>query len=106
LIKLTVRAVPLVVLGTSHRSLVILFRIWRHYLVGELFEARIAAQRVEHGIDFDVSDDASLFSSVAPLEPIDRLILITEADVDQSVKVSPLSTALLLVLYLPKGQKL
>jgi hypothetical protein len=43
-------------------------------------------QRVEKGINFNMTDDAGLFVSVASLKPVYRLLLFTQAKIDCSAR--------------------
>src|SRR5437016_9371397 len=66
-----------------------LLHIERHDLVGEFFESWVAAQRVEEWMDPDKGYIDTFFLPITLLEPIDRLFLIAETDIDQGTTISP-----------------
>ena len=45
-------------------------------MIRELFETRMAAQRIKQRINLDVNDDPGLFGLVTTLQPIDGLLFI------------------------------
>jgi hypothetical protein len=72
-----------------------LFGIGRYDLICELFEAWVAAQGVEHRLDFDQAQFRKLFVLLASFEAIDRFVLITKAEINQGKAEGPDSATLL-----------
>src|ERR1700736_3115678 len=88
------------VTSDSPESQVTLFEIRRHDLAGESFETRIAAQGVEHRLDFDQARFRKLFVLIATFEPIARFVLITKAKINQGKAKGPDGATLLKFFHL------
>jgi hypothetical protein len=47
-------------------------------------KARIVAQRLQQGIDFDIANYARLFGLVASFKPIDSLLLVAKSAISKA----------------------
>ena len=56
----------------------------RNNLLSERFETRIAAKRSEERINTDWPDVKAVALLITLLEPVERLIVITHAEINQS----------------------
>src|SRR5882724_10805366 len=61
---------------------------WRHNLLYERFEARIAVQRIEQWIDLDPTDVGAVAFLEILFKPAQRFIFIVQAEIKQSAQVA------------------